>query len=55
MKMWACKDCGFNYEEEYGFAKLGIKPGTKFEDMPKDFKCDVCGAPKENFECVIDS
>lgn len=54
MRMWACKECGFNYEEHYGFAKKDIKPGTRFEDLPQDFTCDVCGASKENFECVID-
>ncbi|MBI2546168.1 rubredoxin [Candidatus Woesearchaeota archaeon] len=54
MRMWACRECGFNYEEHYGLPKRNIKPETRFEDLPADFTCDVCGAKKENFECVID-
>ena len=28
----------------------GIAAGTKFEDLPDDWVCPVCGAPKEDFE-----
>ncbi len=28
----------------------GIKPGTKFEDLPDDWECPVCGASKSDFE-----
>ena len=27
----------------------GIAPGTKFEDLPKDFACPLCGAGKDQF------
>lgn len=27
----------------------GIAPGTKFEDLPDDWVCPVCGAPKSQF------
>jgi rubredoxin len=26
------------------------KPGTTFEDLPEDWACPVCGAPKDMFE-----
>ena len=27
----------------------GIEPGTKFEDLPEDFECPLCGVGKDNF------
>jgi rubredoxin-NAD+ reductase len=42
--------CGWQYNEELGDTELGIAPGTKFEDLPEDFECPVCGLGKENFE-----
>jgi rubredoxin len=27
----------------------GIAPGTKFEDLPLEFVCELCGVEKENF------
>ena len=27
----------------------GIAPGTKFEDLPDDFVCPLCGAGKDSF------
>jgi rubredoxin len=26
-----------------------LPPGTKFEDLPEDFACPLCGVDKENF------
>ena len=28
----------------------GIAPGTKFEDLPADYICPMCGAGKDEFE-----
>ena len=28
----------------------GIEPGTKFEELPDDWSCPVCGAAKDEFE-----
>ncbi|MFW5734493.1 MAG: rubredoxin, partial [Oceanidesulfovibrio sp.] len=30
----------------------GVKPGTPFEDIPDDWVCPVCGAPKDDFSKV---
>ncbi len=27
----------------------GIAPGTKFEDLPEDFECPLCGVDKNMF------
>jgi rubredoxin len=26
-----------------------VAPGTKFEDIPEEWVCPVCGAPKSEF------
>ena len=49
MKKYVCDACGWVYDEELGDAELGIAPGTKFEDLPEDFKCPLCTAEKEVF------
>ena len=46
---YVCNVCGFEYDEEVGAPDLGIAPGTKFEDLPADFSCPLCGASKEDF------
>ena len=42
--------CGWEYDEELGLPEQGIAPGTKFEDLPEDFECPICGVGKELFE-----
>ena len=49
MKKYVCDVCGWSYDEELGDAENGIAPGTKFEDLPEDFTCPLCGVGKENF------
>lgn len=50
MKRWICIVCGFVYDEEAGLVDDAIPPGTRFEDLPLDWKCPECGAGKEDFE-----
>lgn len=50
MKKYECMVCGFVYDEAKGLPEAGIEPGTKFEDLPEDFECPLCGVGKENFE-----
>ena len=49
---YVCGVCGWEYDEEKGDAELGIAPGTKFEDLPAEFECPVCGVTKEHFEAA---
>ena len=44
-----CDICGWEYDEELGCPEDGIAPGTKWEDLPEDFQCELCGVGKENF------
>ena len=49
MKKYVCDVCGWEYDEELGAPEHGIEPGTKFEDIPDDFVCPLCGVGKELF------
>ena len=46
--------CGYIYDEAVGMPDDGIAPGTKFEDIPDDFVCPVCGVSKDLFELVVE-
>lgn len=46
---YICDVCGWIYDEEAGYPEGGIAPNTKWEDLPEDFKCPLCGIDKENF------
>ena len=45
-----CTVCGYEYDEVAGGPDNGIAPGTKWEDVPDDFTCPLCGVGKEDFE-----
>jgi len=47
---YTCSVCGYTYDPEKGDPDQGIKPGTKFEDLPTDWTCPICGADKSKFE-----
>lgn len=49
MKKYVCNICGYVYDEEKGDPDSGIAPGTKWEDIPADWVCPLCGVSKENF------
>lgn len=42
-KRWVCRMCKYIYSEKIGEPQNGIKPGTKFEDLPDTYVCPVCG------------
>ncbi|HBG92268.1 MAG: rubredoxin [Nitrospirae bacterium RIFOXYB2_FULL_43_5] len=44
MSVWKCTVCGYEYDEAV--------EGTPFEQLPDDWKCPVCNAPKEAFEKI---
>lgn len=44
LKRYRCSICGYIYDEAV--------EGVKFEDLPSDWKCPLCGAPKALFEEV---
>ena len=46
---YVCNICGWTYDEALRDPDNGIAPGTKFEDLPDDFVCPVCGVGKDEF------
>jgi rubredoxin-NAD+ reductase len=46
---YICQICGWEYDEKKGDAEAGIAPGTKWEDLPRDFICPPCRAAKSAF------
>jgi rubredoxin len=44
-----CQECLTVYNSEYGDIEQGIEKGTLFVDLPVDYCCSLCEAPKANF------
>ena len=47
---YVCIICGYTYNEDTGDPDLGIDAGVRWDDIPDDFTCPVCGVAKEEFE-----
>jgi rubredoxin-NAD+ reductase len=52
-QQFICRACGLIYDEEQGDPDSGIAPGTRFEDIPDDWVCPLCGVVKADFEPYI--
>ncbi|WP_210409225.1 glutamate synthase-related protein [Methanococcoides sp. NM1] len=49
MTEYRCNVCGaFEYDDTRGDSNTDIKPGTKPEDFPDDWRCPICGADKSH-------
>ena len=48
-RKFVCVICDHVYDEKDGDPASGIKPGTKWEDVPSDWVCPECGATKDAF------
>ena len=49
MKKYYCYFCEWVYDEALGDPEHDIAPGTKWEDLPDDFQCPLCGVGKDQF------
>lgn len=49
-RQYICLACGLIYDEELGDPDSGLAPGTRFEDIPDDWECPLCGVTKVDFE-----
>ena len=45
-----CKSCQYVYEPKLGDENYPVAKGTRFENLPPDWRCPVCGAEKKMFE-----
>lgn len=56
MKTWKprylCVPCGYIYDEELWDPDSGIKPWTKWEDIPDSWRCPICGVTKSEFVLI---
>jgi len=52
MSKYACQICGYTYDPATGDSENGINSGTRFEDLPGDWVCPLCGASKDMFKKV---
>lgn len=50
MKKYECTLCGYVYDETKGIPDDGIAPGTKWENIPENWVCPICGAGKKDFK-----
>ncbi|MDT6964626.1 rubredoxin [Cupriavidus sp. SZY C1] len=51
-RQWVCIICGWIYDEAAGLPEDGIAPGTRWEDIPDDWRCPECDVGKEDFAMV---
>lgn len=48
-KKYECAICGYVYDPAEGDPMNDVAPGTPWENLPDDWICPVCGAPKSQF------
>lgn len=51
-KQWVCVICGWIYDEAAGSPEEGIAAGTRWADVPADWRCPLCDVGKEDFALV---
>ncbi len=51
-RKYVCLICGYIYDEALGCPAEDIPPGTRWEDVPPDWRCPECGASKDDFELL---
>lgn len=48
-RKYICRACGVIYDEEIGDPDSGLAPGTRFDQIPDDWECPLCGVTKADF------
>lgn len=51
-RQWVCVICGWIYDEQAGAPDDGLAPGTRWADVPGDWRCPLCDVGKEDFALV---
>ncbi len=52
-RKYICHVCGLIYDEARGDADSGLAAGTRFDDIPDDWACPICGVGKADFEPYV--
>ncbi|SDR65891.1 Rubredoxin [Polaribacter sp. KT25b] len=53
LEVYQCQDCFTIYDEAYGDVTQNIAAETLFSELPINYECPLCEAPKSNFEKVV--
>lgn len=49
-RRFLCRACGYVYDEALGDPDGGLPPGTRFDAIPDDWMCPLCGVGKQDLE-----
>ncbi|MEH6648639.1 MAG: rubredoxin [Motiliproteus sp.] len=49
---YQCDICDYHYEAAVGCPDEGVTPGTSWQDIPDEWVCPECGAPKKLFSQI---
>lgn len=49
---WICDACGYIYDEAKGDPDSGLAPGTRYQDIPDDWQCPLCGLTKADLRLL---
>jgi rubredoxin len=52
-RKYQCGVCGHIYDEAEGDEAGGIAPGTRWEDIPDDWRCPECGVEKSEYALMV--
>lgn len=52
MDCYECRSCGYTYEPAKGDSRTALPSGVEFKQLPKDWRCPVCGASATQFSNV---
>ena len=52
-RQYLCTACGFVYDEARGDPDGGLAAGTRYEDIPDDWYCPLCGVGKADFSLYV--
>ncbi|MEB3826932.1 rubredoxin [Phormidium sp. CCY1219] len=48
---YECRACGYVYEPEKGDGRK-VQPGVPFKELPRNWRCPVCGARPSQFSNI---
>ncbi len=50
-ELYQCQtpNCGYIYSPDRGDRQAEVPAGTRFENLPKDWRCPCCGASRKMF------
>jgi rubredoxin-NAD+ reductase len=54
-RRWICDACGYIYNEADGDPDSGLAAGTRYEDIPEDWECPLCGLRKRDLRELPDA